>query len=202
LKSQLRYDDAVRFDQQNPNQSMYNLTIRNQSTQNPAMQNPTVQTCPCNSQIMLNHCCGLYHAGESARNAEKLMRSRYSAYALGLIDYLVKTTLPAQQHLLDQNSIRAWSTQSTWLGLDVEDFVEFDDHIHATVTFVATWKEQQTEQKNEKGEHRHEEKSGFVKMNNEWYFLDPTVPLNIGRNEPCPCHNGAKFKKCCSPWLT
>jgi len=48
------------------------------------------------------------------------MRSRYSAYALGLIDYLVATTLPAQQSLIDRSGIEAWSTRSTWLGLSVE----------------------------------------------------------------------------------
>ncbi len=159
------------------------------------MHNPSMQTCPCNSQNLLNHCCGLYHAGESARNAEKLMRSRYSAYSLGLIDYLVKTTLPAQQHLLDQKSIRAWSTQSTWLGLEIQDFIEFDDNIHATVTFIATWKDGQ-------GEHRHEETSGFAKVKDDWYFLDPTASLNLGCNETCPCGSGIKFKKCCSAWLT
>lgn len=42
------------------------------------------------------------------------MRSRYSAYVLGLIDYLIETTLPAQQAGLDRAAISAWSAQSTW----------------------------------------------------------------------------------------
>ena len=49
------------------------------------------------------------------------MRSRYSAYALGLVDYLRDTTLPAQQAGLDLDGIRAWSHGSTWLGLEVEN---------------------------------------------------------------------------------
>jgi SEC-C motif-containing protein len=154
-----------------------------------------MQICPCNPQNLLSTCCGIYHAGEPARHAEKLMRSRYSAYCLGLIDYLVATTLPAQQKLLDVNGIRAWSTQSTWLGLEVKNFEELADQIHATVTFTAKWKDAL-------GEHQHLEKSGFVKVNDRWYFLDPTAPLNLGRNDPCPCGNGVKFKKCCATWLS
>jgi len=154
-----------------------------------------MQICPCNPKNLLAQCCGKYHAGEPAPTAEKLMRSRYSAYALGLIDYLVATTLPAQQKLLDQNGIRAWSTQSTWLGLDVQNFEELSDKIHATVTFVAKWKDAQSE-------HQHLEQSSFVKIKDHWYFLDPTVPLNLGRNDPCPCGNGNKFKKCCSTWIS
>ncbi len=43
------------------------------------------------------------------------MRSRYAAYATQNIAYIVQTTVPAQQHLLDTASIAAWSEQATWL---------------------------------------------------------------------------------------
>ena len=46
-------------------------------------------TCPCGSGIALDDCCGKWHQGQPAPSAERLMRSRYSAYTLGLIDYLV-----------------------------------------------------------------------------------------------------------------
>lgn len=68
------------------------------------------------------------------------MRSRYSAYALGLVDYLRDTTLPAQQAGLDLDGIRAWSHGSTWLGLEVENHeVLGGQPEHARVTFVARW---------------------------------------------------------------
>ncbi len=122
------------------------------------------------------------------------MRARYSAYALGQIDYLIATTLPAQQSALDVTGIRAWSTQSSWLGLDVTEHVLLADGIHATVTFTAHWADAG-------GIHQHLERSGFVKRDGRWYFLDPTVKMALTRNDPCPCGNGAKFKKCCAPWL-
>jgi uncharacterized protein YchJ len=77
-------------------------------------------SCPCGSGDELALCCGHYHAGTPAPSAERLMRSRYSAYVLGLIDYLKATTLPVQQAALDLESMRQWSANSIWLGLEIE----------------------------------------------------------------------------------
>ena len=150
-------------------------------------------TCPCGSGIALDDCCGKWHQGQPTPSAERLMRSRYSAYTLGLIDYLVATTLPAQQAALDRDSMRAWSLGSTWLGLEVEGSELIDTH--AFVTFTARWHDGD-------GEHRHRERSAFVQQAGRWYFIDPTVPLKAGRNDPCPCGSGQKFKKCCAGYLS
>ncbi|WP_374325289.1 YchJ family protein [Aquipseudomonas alcaligenes] len=150
-------------------------------------------TCPCGSGIALDDCCGKWHQGQPAPSAERLMRSRYSAYTLGLIDYLVATTLPAQQAALDRDSMRAWSLGSTWLGLEVEGSELLNTH--AFVTFTARWHDGD-------GEHSHRERSAFVQQAGRWYFIDPTVPLKAGRNDPCPCGSGQKFKKCCAGYLS
>ena len=150
-------------------------------------------TCPCGSGIALDDCCGKWHQGQPAPSAERLMRSRYSAYTLSLIDYLVATTLPAQQAALDRDSMRAWSLGSTWLGLEVEGSELIDTH--AFVTFTARGHDGD-------GEHRHRERSAFVQQAGRWYFIDPTVPLKAGRNDPCPCGSGQKFKKCCAGYLS
>ena len=52
---------------------------------------PCGRTTPKGQALSLADCCGLYHSGQPAPDAESLMRSRYSAYALGLIDYLLAT---------------------------------------------------------------------------------------------------------------
>jgi SEC-C motif-containing protein len=39
-------------------------------------------------------CCGPLHAGERATTAEALMRSRYSAFATGRLDYVFRTWHP------------------------------------------------------------------------------------------------------------
>jgi len=157
--------------------------------------NPLDPNCPCGSGNPLSQCCGQYHDGAFAPSAEQLMRSRYSAYVLGQVDYLVATTLPAQQSALDRTAMTAWSAQSTWLGLEVESSDVFGGQPeHAQVTFTARWHDQQ-------GEHSHRERSAFVQIDARWYFIDPTVPLKFGRNDPCPCQGGQKFKKCCAAYL-
>jgi len=149
-------------------------------------------SCPCGSGNPHADCCGRYLAGAHAPSAESLMRSRYSAYVLGDVGYLRDTTLPAQQAALDLEAIRAWSTQSTWLGLEVESAELIGGQPeHAFVSFTARWHDAH-------GEHAHHERSAFVQHAGRWYFIDPTVPLKTGRNDPCPCGSGLKFKKCCA----
>lgn len=152
-------------------------------------------SCPCGSSLNLADCCGRYHAGSLPATAEALMRSRYSAYVLGLIDYLIATTLPAQQTALERQAMAEWSTQSQWLGLTVEQHeVLGGTPPRARVTFVARWQDAG-------GEHAHRECSDFVCLDGRWYFIDPTVKLQTGRNDPCPCGSGQKFKKCCAALL-
>jgi len=151
--------------------------------------------CPCGSGDLLDGCCGRYHAGNPAPCAEALMRSRYSAYVLGLVDYLLETTLPVQKGSLDRESISQWSAQSTWLGLEVESAELLGGKPeHAFVTFTARWHDAA-------GEHSHRERSAFVQNQGRWYFIDPTVQLKAGRNDACPCGSEQKFKKCCSAYM-
>lgn len=151
--------------------------------------------CPCGSGNLLDGCCGRYHAGQPAPSAEALMRSRYSAYVLGLVDYLLDTTLPVQKSALDRASISQWSAQSTWQGLEVESAELLGGKPeHAFVTFTARWHDAT-------GEHSHRERSAFVQNQGRWYFIDPTVPLKAGRNDACPCGSEQKFKKCCSAYV-
>jgi uncharacterized protein YchJ len=117
------------------------------------------------------------------------MRSRYSAYVLGLIDYLVATTLPAQQAGLDRQSISAWSAQSTWLASRESSEVFGGQPEHAFVTFTARWHDGQ-------GEHSHRERSHSCRTPGAG--TSSTRPLKLGRNDACPCASGQKFKKCCS----
>ena len=74
--------------------------------------------------------------------------------------------------------MRRWSLESTWLGLEVnESSVLGGKPEHALVTFTARWHDQS-------GEHAHQERSAFVQRDGRWYFIDPTVPLKAGRNDP------------------
>ena len=91
--------------------------------------------------------------------------------------------------------MKSWSAQSTWLGLEVEHSEVFGGQPeHAFVTFTARWHDAN-------GEHSHREKSSFVQSAGRWFFIDPTVSLKVGRNDPCPCASGFKFKKCCAGYF-
>ena len=77
------------------------------------------------------------------------------------------------------------------LGLEVESSeVLGGQPEHAFVTFTARWHDGS-------GEHSHRERSAFVECSGHWFFIDPTVPLKIGRNDLCPCGSGRKYKHCC-----
>ena len=55
-----------------------------------------MHACPCQSGESYDECCGRFHCGDAlAPTAERLMRSRYSAYVLGETAYLLKTWHPS-----------------------------------------------------------------------------------------------------------
>lgn len=154
---------------------------------------PTPPDCPCGTGRVYTQCCQLLHLGQAAVNAEQLMRSRYSAYALGLVDYLVSSTLPAQQSQLDRQAIAQWSNESTWLGLNIEQAPPAaQPSERAQVTFTAHWADPDGQRQS------HRERSDFVRRQEHWFFIDPNHPVKAGRNAPCPCGSGRKYKQCCS----
>ena len=150
--------------------------------------------CPCGSGQLLKACCAVLHAGQVAASAEQLMRSRYSAYVLGNIDYIVQTTLPVQQQLLDIAAITAWSKQNQWQGLTINRVLAKAKSRHAQVEFTAAFTDAQ-------GAQIHRELSGFVHIGTQWYFLDPTLAQYPALKAACLCGSGQKFKRCCAPFL-
>ena len=154
----------------------------------------TKSMCPCQSGQYYLDCCAPYHQHKAQpESADVLMRSRYSAYTLCHIGYIVETTVPAQQALLDQHAMRNWAEETNWQGLEILRRQPFITPKHSLVHFKAFF---QTEM----GVEAHEEHSLFVLIENRWYFVDPTVPLP-NQKQPCICGSGKKFKHCCGAWL-
>lgn len=147
--------------------------------------------CHCGDERGYEMCCGRFIDGrEHAPDAVALMRSRYSAYVLGAGEYLVETTVPQRRVAADAELIREHAAQTTWLGLQVLSSAQHEND--ATVEFKAFYKDAD-------GAMRvHHEKSLFVKQDGRWYYDEGTLyEASVGRNEPCPCGSGKKFKKCC-----
>jgi SEC-C motif-containing protein len=122
--------------------------------------------CPCQSDRPYAECCGRLHAGGVADTAEALMRSRYSAYAMGHVDYLMATwhpdTRPAELDLGDAAATR-------WLGLEVKRHAVTGAD-SAIVEFVARYRTGGTPAV------RLHEISRFVREEGRWYYVDGTFP--------------------------
>ncbi|NRD70902.1 YchJ family protein [Psychrobacter okhotskensis] len=181
----------------------------------------SLQTCPCqinppsnviSSPLLYQDCCQPYHDsllseeadktdGVKTDSAERLMWSRYSAFVLVKPEYIVKTTLPAQQKLLDIQAIESWAKETDWAGLEIVAHTPKLGKCHAQVEFKAYFKTNEDLQ-------AHHELSAFVKVtdkiNNDerWYFLDPTVSMSVSQKQPCICGSGEKFKRCCGVYLS
>ena len=184
-------------------------------------------TCPCqinltaetaDAPLSYQDCCQPYHDafyndevdkadGIRAETAERLMRTRYSAFALVKPEYIVKTTVPAQQALLDVVAIDSWAKETDWAGLEIVEHTPKLGKRHAQVEFKAYFNIKDNTASLEEKVQAHHELSIFVKVkdkaNNDvrWYFLDPTIAMTVSQKQPCICGSGEKFKRCCGGYV-
>ena len=157
--------------------------------------------CPCGSGRSFAECCEPYLSGAATPpTAEALMRSRYSAYVEHAIDYLGDTLHPKHRADWDRDATRRWAESADWLALEIVSTAagqQGDDE--GWVEFIATYRDKEQTQ-------RHHERSRFRSEAGCWYYVDGDVPKpqterlaspKVGRNDPCPCGSGRKYKKCC-----
>ena len=128
------------------------------------------------------------------------MRSRYSAFVLGKVDYLFDTHHPGTRSSVERSEVERWSTESEWLGLEILQATGgAEEDEEGEVEFIARYRDRTGRR------HDHHERSIFKRVEGRWYFFDasgkPQVPsrrdtAKVGRNDPCPCGSGKKYKKC------
>lgn len=99
------------------------------------------------------------------------MRSRYSAYALALPDYIIKTTHAEHPEFSNERekwkqSIEAFSRATNFDHLSIEEFIDGDET--ASVTFIAHIRQGGSDA-------TFEEKSQFVKENGHWFYKSGVV---------------------------
>ena len=157
--------------------------------------------CPCNSGLPYASCCEpLIKGVTAAASPEALMRARYSAFAHQEMSYLLETLHPGQRSDYDEEGAAKWARESDWTGLEILD-VKGDPATEnsGSVEFRASYR-----RNGEKQEHH--ELAEFRKSKGIWYFFDGKMVSagqyrreapKVGRNDPCPCGSGKKFKKCC-----
>ncbi len=157
-------------------------------------------TCVCGHGASNETCClPLIRGEKQPSTAEELMRSRYAAYVLGEVDYIVDSTHPEHREGVDRTSTEVWAKESQWLGFELlsKEAGEASDE-EGKVEFVVRYKLRGLTV-------THRELSTFKKRDGRWFFVDgqqlPPPPARkegyqAGRNDPCPCGSGKKFKKC------
>ncbi len=125
------------------------------------------------------------------------MRSRYTAYVRGEIAYLLATHDEATRGGVDVDAVTKWSRETTWGGLEILDTVKGgpgdDDGV---VEFIARGTTRGTT-------FAQRERSRFRRVDGRWYYVDGTMiseparrAATPGRNDPCPCGSGMKYKRC------
>lgn len=152
--------------------------------------------CACGSQIDYSICCGPFLEGTALpATPELLMRSRYTAFTRANIEYIGKTQKKAAAKNYDADGTAAWAKRCDWVGLTIihcSDISEQDTV--GTVEFIVNFKEDGLEK-------NIYETSQFEKIAGQWYYTKGSHKTkNVsqpGRNEPCHCGSGTKYKKCC-----
>jgi SEC-C motif-containing protein len=147
--------------------------------------------CFCCSDIPFSECCDpILQDHAKALTPEMLMRSRYSAYVLENEAFLLATwdssTRPESLSLED-NKVK-------WLKLTIlSSSTQKDINDTGRVEFSAEFLQ------DDQLCTLHET-SNFQRNTGLWYYVDGTADVSrkkLGRNGPCPCGSGKKFKRCC-----
>lgn len=125
------------------------------------------------------------------------MRSRFTAHVAGDFAYLHRTHLPTAHRPYQEEKSDA--ARSAWTRLVIHSHTPGRNSDHAYVEFSAYFRD-------ERGEYPMEERSEFVRENGQWLYARTvrsgpaparsTTP-KVGRNDPCPCGSGKKYKHCC-----
>lgn len=123
--------------------------------------------CPCNNNALYTDCCEPYHLGlEMPDTAEQLMRSRYSAYALKLVDYLVATTHKDKLKSSYRRNLLATINDIQWIGLEIiKTTAGGPNDKSGKVRFEAGYIEN-------KSKGTMEEYSRFKRVSGRWYYYD------------------------------
>lgn len=160
--------------------------------------------CPCGADDTLGACCLPYiRAARPAPTPQALMRSRFTALAIGAIDHILATQSDERTAQSPRHALEAWSASVNWERLEVVDSSVNEASAKGYVEFRAHYSEGGIEK-------IHCEHSEFTRQGDRWIYnralkrklISPKLEKeesSIGRNDPCPCGSGKKYKKCCLP---
>lgn len=157
--------------------------------------------CYCGSGKSYEECCEpVIKGARIAETAEELMRARYSAFAAHEIDFIMDTVVQDRNDNMPRNAVERWSKKTDWKKLEITGTEKGGkDDTEGSVDFKAFSLLDGVMQ-------CHHEHAMFKKIDGKWFFEDGTQIMpeqvkrdtpKVGRNDPCPCGSGKKYKKCC-----
>ncbi|WP_293860491.1 YchJ family protein [Steroidobacter sp.] len=120
----------------------------------------TEAVCPCGSALVYERCCGRWHDGQPAPDAESLMRSRYSAFVMRNEPYLLATW-----HVGQRPASIPFDANQKWLGLKIVESKSTGADT-AEVEFIARFRI------GGGSAARLHERSRFVKADGRWFYVD------------------------------
>jgi SEC-C motif-containing protein len=154
--------------------------------------------CICGTGRTYANCCAPYLLDKAfPPTAEALMRSRYTAYAVGAIPYIVSTVVSGRRNLYALREVESFSNNNEWLRLEIVEVVAGRAQDQEGIVEFRAWYKDGVKLQ------CLQERSRFIREDGHWRYLDGTYDgkgwrRRMGRNDPCPCGSGLKFKKCCS----
>lgn len=153
----------------------------------------STQICPCGTEKKYSGCCGKFIDKDGVpATPEELMRSRYTAFTLGNADYIGKTMTSPAVDDFDAEETKKFAESVDWVKLEV--IASSVKGNRGSVEFLAHYK-----QKLDK--HVIHEIGDFMLKDGKWFYVDGITPRAkanlVGRNDPCTCNSGKKYKKCC-----
>jgi SEC-C motif domain protein len=150
------------------------------------------ELCPCGNKKAAKYCCQMYLSGKKQpETAEKLMRSRYTAFCQGKVDYLIATLHPDKRKSGDRAELINSIQNTQWLGLTIINTNQGKkNETIGYVEFEAIYQVTEPRQLHER--------SQFVKIEGQWFYVTGEIlPGTIPKaNQPCWCRSGKKFQQC------
>ena len=127
--------------------------------------------CYCCSGRVFENCCQPFISGAAKPStAEELMRSRYAAYAMVEVDYILRTTHPSTRRFHEPQAIEQWAKSSKWQKLEIISTAKGPARDQqGTVEFKAYYLDADDRPQT------HHEKSNFRKELGKWFFVDGKV---------------------------
>jgi len=155
--------------------------------------------CYCGSSRAFAECCEpIIQGAAKARTPEELMRARFSAHCTQSFQFLVDSIHPDHREGVSVEELEQWSPKVNWEKLEVHSATPGETDDTGTVSYTAHYTVKDVAQELR-------EDSTFRRENGEWMYIDGIVhgeePYRrenpkVGRNDPCPCGSGLKYKKC------